>query len=538
MSQPWAPDLNANKHGLQWDVFNSTARFLLVEGPRFSAKTWAVLHRIVRHMYDTPGASFAMFAPTIKNSKEGGTWQSLHRVTIPEWIGAGIGFNYTSFNNDGKPGWKVIGDTRTPYFSIRNRYGGESECRLFSLDHVPDVVDKVKSQEFSGIYFPELMAFDKEDSDRIVLSTTSACLRMPHLRYEDHLWIADTNPSPRGPDSWIYKTWFVEPKLSYDEYVAGCEAEGYEPLPQPDWRQSMAERQVITMIPEDNLRLDPRLLRQLKEQCRHDPGLYARDVMGKWIWGDGDQSRHFRSFFKPAIHVLGSIEFASEDDYEVIKPSRGSIDLVTGLDPGDANHAGVIIDRLYIGDRKHFNVLEELESVGKSGKMENFADRHGDWVSIEDFTIAFMGLIEDIESDSGREFNLEASYSDSSALEKYSAAGNTYTALEILAASKGRLTVIGVPKPNGSVRARINLVKKLLSQGRLHVSAQCVAVQRMLRDLKKGAGRLNFVVNDENKHIFDALSYPLIAECAEEIITQEDRMNVGKRQNTGTVIHL
>ncbi len=496
--------------------------------------TWATLHRIVRHMWETPRARVAMFSKTMKNSKEGGTWLDMHGTILKEWIDANIGLKYTSLNSESQPGWKVIGDTRTPYFSIINAHGGVSDCRLFSLDHVPDVVDKVKEQRFSMIYFSELMKFE----DQVVLSATTPCLRMPHLRYEDHMWLADTNPAEEGDQSWIYQVWYKERVQSYEDYCEDCLSRGIEPQPIDDWKIVVSGLELIEMFPEDNERLDRRQLIELKERCKHDPGLYDRDVRGKWVYGDGDKSRHFRAFFKPEIHVVGSIEFPDEDDYEVIKPSPNSVDLVTGLDPGDTNHAGVIMDRRYIGGRKHFDVLEELESVGKKVKMEDFANGKGDWVSLEDFTIALMALIEEIERDAGRTFDLSPSYSDASALEKYSATGNTFPALEVLEASKGRLTLIGVPKPHGSIQTRVNLLKKLLSQGRFHVSAQCVAVQRMLRDLKKGKGLLNYVVNDENKHIFDAVTYPIIAECAEEILTQEDRITSGKRQQSNGVIHL
>lgn len=538
----WTPDLSANRLGRQMDAFNSKARFLLLAGARLSGKTWSGLHRLVRHLYDTPNASAAMFAATIKVAKEGGTWSDLHRYTMPEWIAAGIGFNYTSVDSNGQPGWKTVGDTRTPYFSIRNRYGGQSECRLFSLDAARDVASKVKSMSFSCIYFCELMNFDDADEDQIVLQATQLCLRGPGLRYEDRQWIADTNPSKRGPDSWIYKYWYAEPAENYETYCERFKELHADPLPANDWSARMAERQVIEMLPEDNMRLDPRQLSELRNSCLYDPGLFARDVLSKWVWGDGDKSRHFRSFFKPDLHVWGSIEFVNEDDYEVIKPHPGSVELVIGMDPGDNNHAAVIIDRVYQGGQQCFNVLDELESVGKGGSIQEFmkdaSQRDAQWVSLEDFSIAFMDIIGAIETDAGRAFNLENCYSDSSALEKYSATGNTFPALEIMAGSKGRLVPIGVPKPDGSKVARVNLVKKLLATGRLRISAQCVGVLRMLRDLKKGAGRLNFIVEDENKHIFDALSYPLIVLCAEEILTQEDRMNVGRRQTGGGVIHL
>lgn len=499
------PDLNANRLGMQWRVFNSQARALLVSGPRYSGKTIATLHKIIRHMWDTPEASVAMFSKTMKNSKEGGTWLDVHRSILPQWINSGMGLYYTTLNNEGNPGWKVVGDTRTPYFKIRNRYGGESECRLFSLDHTPDIVDKVKEQRFSLIYFSELMKFE----DRIVLSATMPCLRMMHLQTKDQMWMADTNPSEEGDQSWIYKLWYKERNWTYEEYVEDCKLNAIEPDSEPDFKEFQNGIELVEMYPEDNVRLDPQVLRELKRMCQYDKGLYDRDVRGLWVYGDGDASRHFRAFFKPNIHVIGSIEPANEEEWTYLNPSPLSVELITGLDPGDVNHAGVILDYTLANNRKYFSVLDELENIGQE-------------ISIEDFTLAFMEKIELIEEACGRKFNLDRAYSDASALEKYSAVGGTFPTFQVQAASAGRLNLIGVPKPSGSVRVRVKLIKQLLAQGRLLISANCVAVQRMLKDLKKGKNSLNYVVQDKNKHIFDALSYPLLMECAEELLMQQN----------------
>ncbi len=67
------------------------------------------------------------------------------------------------------------------------------------------------------------------------------------------------------------------------------------------------------------------------------------------------------------------------------------------------------------------------------------------------------------------------------------------------------------------MRARVALIKQLLKQKRLFVSANCKAIRRMFKELKKGNDEVNYVVQDENKHIFDALSYPIFMECAEEL---------------------
>lgn len=512
VSDYWLPDLNANRLGKQWDVFNSKARALLVSGPRWSAKTWATLHKIVRHMFDTPGASVAMFSKTMKNSKEGGTWLDMHRYTLPEWIRSGIGLNYTTMNNEGKPGWKVQGDTRTPYFKITNRYGGESECRLFSLDYAADIEDKIKEQRFSLIYFSELMKFN----DRRVLSMTLPCLRMAHLNYSDQMWLADTNPSEEGEASWIYKVWYKERVQTYEQYVDDCKAEGRDAEPEDVFTEFQKGLQLIEMYPEDNVRLDARVLTELKMQCAYDPGLYDRDVKGKWVYGDGDKSRHFRSFFKPHIHVLGNAESPHEEQWEVIKPSLTSVELITGWDPGDVNQAAVILDETIVDGRSHFSVLDELESIKAH-------------VSLEEFAGSFMEIIEAIEFDMGVKYNLEQAYSDASAVEKYSATSGTFPAFEIKAGSGGRIVLVGVPKPAGSVRLRVKLVKMLLSQERLHISANCKAIRRMLKDLKKGVNKINYVVPDENKHIFDALTYPLLMRCAEELVTFEERVNLGPK---------
>jgi len=514
-----------------WEVVRSVTHCpvklydLVVPGPHnfvangfVNHNTIAVLHKIIRHMYDTPGASVAMFSKTMKNSKEGGTWLDLHRYILPEWIGANIGLQYTTLNNEGNPGWKVQGDTRTPYFKISNRYSGESECRLFSLDHVPDVVDKVKEQRFSLIYFSELMKFD----DRIVLSATMPCLRMMHLRTEDQQWIADTNPSEEGEDSWIYKLWYQERVQTYEDYAAACVEDGRVPDSENDFNVFQRGLELIELFPEDNVRLDPNVLSELKRHCAYDKGLYDRDVKGLWVYGDGDQSRHFRSFFKPERHVLGDVDSPNEDEWELINPHPSSVELIGGIDPGDVNQAAVLLDETLIGGKKHFSVIEEFESI----KQE---------LSIDDFTVSIMEAVKILEKAMNKQYDLTRFYSDASAF-KYNATADTFPALQVQSASDGRIALIGVPKPKGSVRIRVKLVKQLLAEGRLKISAHCEAVIRMLRDLKKGKGIVNYVVPDHNKHIFDALTYPLIMECAEELLTWEDRVNIDRRQPSSAVM--
>lgn len=492
----WIPDLFPK----QLEVFNNKSRSLLVDGPRKSGKTWATLAKIVRHLWETPGARVAMFSKTLKNSKDGGTWMDLHRITLPEWIDAKIGLKYTTLTSEGIPGPKVDGQTRTPYFRVTNAHGGESELMLFSLDYDHDVEDKVKEQRFSMIYFSELSKF----MDRKILSATMAQLRMPHLRFEDHQWISDTNPSEEGESSWIYQVWYVERNLSYEDYSERQKKLEQTVLPEKLFLQFRNGLGLVRIVPEENPYLDPRELDELKTNYGYDPGLYARYVEGKWVYGQGDSSRHFRAFFKKNVHVLGSIEAVQEQHWELLNPSPSCVELISGWDLGDVNHAAGLVEKQFVGNESHFFIVDELVSLDKD-------------ISHEEFTLEFMDMVADLEKDAGHSFNLDRAWSDRSSIEKYSASADTYPYLQVYASSKERIFLRGVPKPANSVRNRVQLYKLLLARNRIHISAHCTHVIHMSEYLKKGTDRLTYVVPNEDKHSFDWVTYLLLMECAEEL---------------------
>lgn len=495
--EPWFPDLSHR----QLEVFNSNDRAQLVSGPRLSSKTWCVLHRIVRHLWETPGARVAMFSRTLKNSKDGGTWSLLHRYIITEWINANIGLYYTTKTAEGNPGPKVDGQTRTPYFRIRNAHGGESELMLFSLDYDNDVEDKLKEMSFSMIYFSELDKF----RDRKILSVALLSLRMPHLRFDQQQWIADTNPSEEGEASWIYKVWYVEKNQTYEEYAEFNNKNGLPVMPAAAFLAFQSNLNLIEIKPEENPWLDPKQLEELKATYSYDIGLYSRYVLGKWVYGQGDSSRHFRGFFRPNIHVLGNCESSNEDEWSYANPSPQCVELLTGWDLGEKNHALGVMEKKIINGRACYTVLDELVSIGKE-------------ISIEQFTTEAMEMIRELETSAGCTFKLEQAWSDRSSLEKYSATGDTFQHLIVNAASEGRIFLRGVPKATGSVRVRVQLLKQLLAQHRFKVSAHCKMTIQMLNDLKKGIARLAYVVPDDpNKHIFDAITYALLMEEAEEL---------------------
>lgn len=507
----WMPTLFRK----QLQVFNSRRRALLVPGPRLSGKTRAVLHRIVRHLWETKGARVGMFARTMKSSKDGGTWSLLQSAILPEWFESKIGMRYTSSVN-GRLGPKTDGLTRTPFFTVTNVHGGESTLLLFSLDDDNAVEDKLKELEFSMIYFSELDKF----GDRRVLTVALPSLRMGHLRFEDQMWIADCNPSEEGENSWIYQTFFKERDMSYYQYCEWQKSRDLPTLAEDDFVDFYRRQlDVIEILPADNPYVDPRQLQEVKVACGSDAGQYARHVEGKWVWGGGDSSRHFRVLARQHLQVIGKAE-GNEDDWIYANPHSTAWELVLGFDLGETNHAAFIIDKEYVNGRACFTVVDELVSIGQD-------------MSLYQFTTEFMELIERLEEvrGPGFKYNLERAWSDRNSLEKYSAAADRYPYEVVAAASDDRIILRGVgteAKARGSIRMRVNLLKELLAADRLGASAHCVATLAMFRDLRKGNTPSEYVVQDQHKHVFDGLSYPLFMECEEEMQTRSSE-RAGKR---------
>lgn len=486
----------------QLEVFNATGRALLVCGPRKSGKTIACLHKIVRHLWEVPDARVAMFSKTIKNAKEGGTWMDLHRMIIPEWVKAKIGLRYTTETSKGVPGPKQSGDSRTPYFRIRNAHGGESELMLFSLDYDDNIETQMKETRFSMIYFSELSKF----LSRKVLSAALPQLRMPNIPYELHQWISDTNPAEEGDQSWIYKVWYVEKNQSYEQYCDSCKREQVPAQSQELFEKFKRSLELIEIRPEENPFLDPRELDELKVNSSYDIGIYSRDVEGKWVYGEGDSSRHFRSKFKDHLHIIGDCDDPDESKWKMLNPFEQTFELITGWDLGETNHAAVIFEQRMIGNVSHFFILDEQLTLSEE-------------ISNEEFTLDFMQLIEGLEHNAGRQFDLRRSWSDNSSTGRYSATGDTFPYLQVYAASKQRIYLQGVPKPHHSIKVRVRLVKFLLHQNRIHVSAHCRHTIHMFKNLKKGKTEDSYVVRDSEGdiHIFSALSYALLMECSEEL---------------------
>lgn len=474
----WIPD--QSEQGM--NLFNCYDRLVLVEGPRKSGKSISIANKIWRHLWETPGAHVGVFAKTIKSAKDGGSWVDLVQVVGPQWINSGMvgvtgmPIEYTTTDGGGMPGPKVDGATRTHYFKIRNMWGGESELRLFSLDNDHEVEAKVKNLRFSMIWFVELSNF----KSRTVFDISILSLRMVHLKFEQHQWIADTNPAVEGKDSWIYKLWHVE---KYQEKHA-----------KPAFQRNL---RVITFTLDGNAKyLDPREREELEGTYANDPGEYARNVLGEWTRGKGGIEKHFADLFLPDIHVI-------PDSIDIPPATQ---ELLTGWDLGDINHAAVLLEDRLINGIQHFMVHDEMQSIGKP-------------VSIEEFSYEFYQKVVKIEEFYKRGFQWEH-WSDSSATTAYRSAIDGVDAALVLKATQGRVDLQGADKPEGSIAHSIRLIRKLLREHRLFVSETCTQTRRMLEELEQPNNTAELTVDAHHpmKHIFDALRYPIYMRVRWEII--------------------
>ncbi len=476
----WVPRLTKK----QRLIFDDKHRTLLVSGPRYSAKTWGVLQRIVRHAWDTPDARIGVFVKTLKSGKIG-VWDLLVKFITQEWVDNCAGFEVTV-------PLKTDGATRMEYFRIRNRWGGESEFQLHSLKVDEEVEEKMKGTVFSCLFFSELTNFESPDVYRLSVGS----LRCPNLRYEDHLWIADTNPSDdQGTEHWVYK-------LCGDQRLqsnfAGMSDE--EIADHKQWQQSVG---VIECAVADNIYLDPRIFSDLRATFRNNPDSYAAYVEGKWVETSRDSL--FDGVFSHQRHIVGDNSSKDEGEWEVPMPDDSTSTLYTGFDLGDANHGFMIAEkRLDALGRSHFHFLDEIVVIGGQ-------------VSLEEIAEEALLLMQDWEDVCGKKFQW-IHWSDASAFDRYRAGANTWDHLIVAKATKGLIRMNPCPKFKSSVRMRCQLMRTLLQENRITFSVRCEKLIKSIRGgIKKSTKAGEYIKNNQHRHPFDAATYLLLAECFHEL---------------------
>lgn len=478
----WLPDLSP-KGEL---VLNDYHRFLMLSGPRKCAKTTSAMAKICRHLWENDPAVVGIVGKSIRSIKSSGVWQDLVvlETGIKQWLRAGIGFDYET-----EP--KITGDTKMSFFRIRNMHGGISECQVHSLEHDHEVEQKFKGTRYSMFYLPES---DQFRDDR-VLEILDDQLRIPSIKYEDHQILLDTNPAEEGPDHFLHRLFYR--KCGVDD----------KPLSQ----NRSDKYYVYNFTLDDNPFISDQEKQDLKDKYAHDPLKYKRYVEGKW---ERDTTGGvFEDVWSELQHVVGNTN-GPKEDWEILIPNKYSHEFAVGWDTGDVNHSASFICPRETDSETIFDLIDELTVVDRQ-------------ISLADFT---EGVLEKMDTWEKTVRDLYGAnhkiiwrhWSDPSAADRYRSAADSFDSKIIRNVSEGRIVLGFASKGAGSVKRRKDLLRRLLFQNRLAVSAQCRSHIEMFRYLKPGPSQAEPIQRSSvHKHCFDSLTYALSNEAPAEL----DRRN-------------
>ena len=351
--RPWHPGTSPKQDRLR-DLCKQK-KFVLASGPRFSTKTIGCLHAFLEHSWATRRGNACIVTISQTVGFDSGIWKDLTEIVIPQWIGGNFGLEYHE-----EP--YLMGVSKKPTCEIVNQYGADMEpgerkakggtttLQLESLKVENEVEDRFKPRRYSAIYVPELSTFRNLKT----FLTWTETLRLLGLSSDNHLFLADTNPSDEGVESWIYKLWFELLDMEDDQV----------PIELSAIRSNLGR---IEFEIADNIFDSPERIAELCSKYSLDEDLYARYVKGEWVTAAEDAL--FSKLFRPSIHVRGEIGTSGNQDPEILVPEENCHELFTGWDPGSANSAVVFAEKAYtVVDKKTIGLLKFIDEVVVTGE--------------------------------------------------------------------------------------------------------------------------------------------------------------------------
>lgn len=499
----WLPPINLK----QFEIFNDFHRYTLITGCRKAGKTIGVEHKLLRHAFDCDGAKIGIISRTIKNAKGSGIWTELTETILPIWLKSGLSMRLAPNKNGRAMG--VTGDTKMSFLRLINRHKSVSEIQLHSVENANEVEDKFKGTRFSMWWVSELDRWD----DRFLFDILTDQLRIMHIPYEQHQLIADCNPPETGENN-CWHDLFFKTRHNPDS---------------PNYPM-VNDLNVIQCGLDDNPQLDPRERRELEVKYGYRESLRKRFVQGLWTQDliDG----HFSDVYDEAVHVLGKVDCA-EEEQEFLIPTAGCTTLLTGWDMGESkNHSFHILEKIITEDprtkRQHvsFSALDELVVIRT-------------YISIREFVLRCLEKIDYWNEWQKEHHNVTLKWrhwSDTSAFHDRSAADKSDAAIAY-EASDGRIVLDGAPKYRESNRDKVKLIWQLLYEKRLHISAQLSVTRAMFANLRSDPKAVaHYVKRDDHKHPFDSLSYPIIAECPSDMLKSAELSTAPKERSSGLVM--
>ena len=463
----WSPPCTAKGARL----INDRHRYILVTGPKKSTKTVTICQKIAKHLYDVRGANVAVVVKTKKTGKVGVWWNLCQMVIEGQFQAGGRMIPWVK-----RP--STSSDSKQQSFGVQNAYGGTSWCHLWSLYRDEDVERIFKNTNFSLIYVCEADQFGSSS----IFSAMADQLRIG--ADDEKQLILDCNPPEEGEEHWLYKLFIDQPT---------------------DWPKEYRDQFSVHYFDlNDNVWISEKDKLDIINRYKGDPDKEARYVWGKWV--KSRVGSLFEDQFDSNIHVIGkSYIFQPRDTWDVLIPARNTALITTGWDLGSINHAVVMGCSRWRGKELVFDIIDELVSID----ME---------IPLSEFVKEVMGKMErwnQVLISRGASSVEYRHWSDTSAFNFKSAAEKSEAAL-VLKYSDGDIQLRRIQKGRDSVRTRIGMLKRMLTDRQIYVSVLCDRVIEMLklvkdRDILTQAGRASGS-GRRHVHSFDAMTYMISHE--------------------------
>ncbi len=416
---------------------------------------------------------------TRASATEGGAWEKLASLTLPEWRD-GIGLDFTEPKLD---------DQKNRYMFISNKYGGWSRVVLRSIPHGESIRGRLKGIEPSFFFFDELTEADSPDYFLIPMQQ----LRRPTGAKRQ--FVAAVNPSDKGTEHWVWKTFAENPAKTL----------GKEPLiPKGGGRlKNLPDDLAVYHVPlTENIYWTAEekadYQKTLLIEAQFDPTAEDRLIRGIWtarVAGGG----LFSEYYNESLHLKGSLTKGLG-----LKPLPG-FPILIGYDLGQVYSSVTFLQAI---PTKKGSVLwivfDEIDHLGEKILYKNLArsviTRMRFWRELMDCEFAFEHI------------------ADESAINQWRPGGEgSYDAWEFekeynkCAAEFGgkNIKIKGCPKGAGSVPARVRLVQGKLYQEELLVSATCPNARDTLLYLEADKDDQEKPKRSKYLHKFDSMSYPM-----------------------------
>lgn len=494
-TESWMPPLSPR----QVEILNNPARILLASGPRFSGKSIVFAHKTMKRAWEIYEANIGIVVSSYKVATGGGVWQDLIDAAH-EWAAAGIsseyGFSFeiTSTDPSGLPGSKLDTASRTPLFTVRNKFGTNSTIRLISIDNEAEIERKIKTTRFQFFWIVELSNFTQRSIITLCEDQLRATLAQSNpdsptfLPDADCQLVADTNPAEDGKKNWIYR-WFYE-------HDAGTVPDKYK----ASVKRFTEKMSVEELFLDDNTFLPPGKKDDLIGKYAGDPVNFERFVLGVWPDGSMDKARLFADVFTDSLIIDNCIDVGELTDT-----------LYSGFDLGPRNKAWCLLEKRLVGGYSCWCALDELAYID-------------DHVSVEDFTMEVMEKLIAINTHYREKWkNFKGfrfvHWSDSSSWNPHVSDEVGTEAIEVYNASNRQIELRPVDKPAKSVETGVQIIRKLMREERFFTGQNTPRLNEALKSIKRSSkGGKTMDSGDRHKHICDALRYPIFSESIDDMV--------------------